>query len=273
VARRRGPTRRRLIFTPALLVALLIGFFAVWLEHSNWLPEPAAELVRQAETQVLVPILKELGFNLPSREVPSVIPDESLDLDQARTLLAGIRIEPEMNENYEREAWPHWLDLDGNCLNAREEVLVAESLDPAVLSRDGCRVLKGRWLDAYTGETLTDHATIDIDHVIALEEAHGSGGHGWNRERRAAFANDLSEGRSLIAVSAAANRAKGAQGPEEWLPPQAGYRCRYVVDWIAIKARWELSMDERERVSVGNILEACVAAGSTTSSVNPRPVR
>jgi hypothetical protein len=152
-------------------------------------------------------------------------------------------------------------------------VLVAESLDPAVLSRDGCRVLKGRWLDAYTGETLTDPGTVDIDHVIALEEAYGSGGHAWNRERRAAFANDLSDGRTLIAVSASANRAKGAQGPEEWLPPQLAYRCRYVVDWIAIKVRWELSMDERERVTVGNILEACVAAGSTTSSINLRPVR
>jgi hypothetical protein len=273
VARRRAPTRRRLILTPALLVALAIGFFAVWLERSNWLPEPAADLVRHAETQVLDPILKELGLNLPSREVPSVIPDENLDLDQARTLLARIRVAPEADQGYEREAWPHWLDLDGNCLNAREEVLVAESLDPAVLSRDGCRVLRGRWLDAYTGETLTDPATIDIDHVIALEEAYGSGGHAWSRERRAAFANDLSDGRTLIAVSASANRAKGAQGPEEWLPPQVGYRCRYVVDWIAIKVRWELSMDERERITVGNILEACVAAGSTTSSINPRPAR
>ena len=58
-------------------------------------------------------------------------------------------------------------------------------------------------------------------------------------------------------MSASANRAKGDQGPEDWLPPETGYRCRYVADWVAVKARWSLSMDERERVTVGNILQAC----------------
>ena len=63
--------------------------------------------------------------------------------------------------------------------------------------------------------------------------------------------------RCLVAVTAAADRAKGASGPEEWLPPDPLYRCRYVADWIAVKARWQLSMDESERAAVKNILDAC----------------
>lgn len=62
---------------------------------------------------------------------------------------------------------------------------------------------------------------------------------------------------TLIAVSCSANRPKGADGPEEWLPPDPAYRCRYIADWIAVKARWQLSMDESKRVAVGNIVADC----------------
>ncbi len=273
MARRRLRARRRFVLTPGILLILVLGLLAVWLGRTDRLPEPLSVLVREAEVHVLGPVLRELGIEVPYSERPPVVPEHGFDADHARTALARISIEPERKEGYEREAWPHWLDLDSDCLDTREEVLVAESLEPTRLSRDGCRVLGGRWLDRYTGETITDPSALDVDHVVALEEAHRSGGHAWSRERRAAFANDLSDPRTLVAVSSAANRAKGSQGPEDWLPPEPRSRCRYVVDWILIKARWELSMDERERVTVGNILEACVAAGSTTSSVTPRSVR
>ncbi len=82
-----------------------------------------------------------------------------------------------------------------------------------------------------------------------LPRRTASGGRGWDRDRRAAYANNLGDTRTLIAVSATANRAKGNQGPEKWLPPVAAYQCRYAADWVAVKARWSLSMDERERVT------------------------
>jgi hypothetical protein len=142
-------------------------------------------------------------------------------------------------------------------------------LEPAKLGQKGCRVLGGRWVDVYTSEVITDPALPDVDHVIALDEAHSSGGHAWSRKRRAAFANDLSDPRTLVAVSAGSNRAKGSQGPEDWLPPDRGYWCRYVADWIAIKARWELTMDERERAAAGNILDACTASRESNVLTNP----
>ncbi len=62
-------------------------------------------------------------------------------------------------------------------------------------------------------------------------------------------------------MSASANRSKGDQGPEDWLPPLPAHRCRYVADWVVVKVRWSLSMDEREHVTVGNILRDCAGAG------------
>jgi hypothetical protein len=93
--------------------------------------------------------------------------------------------------------------------------------------------------------------------MVPLAEAYRSGGRDWGVERRAAFANDLEDSRTPIAVSAAANRAKGDQGPEDWLPPEESARCRYIANWVAVKVRWSLSLDERERVTVGNILQNC----------------
>lgn len=228
------------------------------------MPEEIGSVVREAETRILAPALEELGFALPDflpprqvEEAPPLPPRRDIPTTDSRSLLANIRVEPETRRGYDRSDWPHWLDLDGDCLDARDEVLQAESLDPVRLSPNGCDVVAGRWADLYTGETVTDPSSLDVDHFIPLQEAHDSGGHAWDRERRAAFANDLGDPRSLTAVTAAANRSKGAQGPEEWLPPSRSYRCQYVVDWIAVKARWDLSMDERERVTVGNLLASC----------------
>jgi hypothetical protein len=171
--------------------------------------------------------------------------------------LERLRVEDERPRGYDREAWPHWTDADGDCMDARQEVLLAESLERVELTPDGCRVVSGLWRDAFTGETFRDPTRLDVDHMVPLAEAYRSGGRDWGVDRRAGFANDLEDGRTLIAVSASANRAKGDQGPEDWLPPEADYRCRYVANWVAVKVRWSLSMDERERVAVDNVLRAC----------------
>ena len=184
-------------------------------------------------------------------------PDDRRAVAQALDALDDIRVEPERRAGYDRADWPHWRDADGDCLDARQEVLMTESLERARLSRDGCSVASGRWRAPFTGEAVNDPRALDVDHMVPLQEAHDSGGWSWDRERRAAYANDLTDPRTLIAVTAGANRAKSAQGPEDWLPPDLAHRCRYAADWVAVKARWRLAMDERERVSVGNLLRAC----------------
>ena len=33
-------------------------------------------------------------------------------------------------------------------------------------------------------------------------------------------------------------------------PPNRSYWCQYLEDWIAVKRRWELSMDEEEATAI-----------------------
>ena len=268
--RRRAPTSsgsrpRRPLPAGVVAVLLLLLGAGYLLDRVGLLPDDVARVLRNVE-QIVLDTLSE--GRSPGPSVPPVGRAEDVDLQAARTLLARIRVEPERRRGYDRSDWPHWLDQDGNCLNAREEVLKRQSLRKVRLSADGCAIVSGLWRDPYTGEEFSDPDQLDVDHLVPLEEAHNSGGHAWDRERRAAFANDLDDPRTLIAVSREANRAKGSKGPEQWLPPQTSYRCHYVADWIAVKARWELSMDESERAAVGNILNAC-AAEVTASARRP----
>lgn len=272
-ARRSRPTRARGVLAalrrhPAFAVLmLLLGLGAVVLERRGVLPEPVAVAVREIESWV-APVLEELGVEDPGAgapDAPAPAPhdyrnaDDQAAVGQALALLDRVRVAPERPRGYDRETWPHWLDGDGDCQDARQEVVMAESLERVRLSANGCRVKRGLWRDAYTGETTRNPTRLDVDHMVPLAEAFRSGGRDWSTERRAAFANDLEDSRTLIAVSASVNRAKGDQGPEEWLPPLAACRCRYVADWVAVKVRWSLSMDERERVTAGNLLRECAS--------------
>lgn len=260
MARGRARGGRSLSLGGLVAVLLLLGA-VVLLERYDLLPHGTLDSIFGTEEQPR----RERATRHPPQEVrpqprpapTRPAPDDAVDYEQTQARLDAIRVEPEMRRGYRRDDWPHWLDLDNNCLNTREEVLIRDAAEPPKRSPDGCSILSGVWHDPYTGETFTDPRRLDIDHRVPLEEAFGSGGHAWTREQRAAYANDLTDPLTLIAVSAAANRAKGAKGPEEWLPPNGSYICRYVADWIEVKAHWHLAMDERERVTVGNILADC----------------
>ena len=160
-------------------------------------------------------------------------------------------------EPYKRSLYKHWTDEDGDCQKTRDEVLIAESIAPVTLDRRGCKVLKGRWYDPYTGRTVTNPRQLQIDHFIPLKEVHNSGGSRWGAARRQAYANDLTDPLTLIAVWGPANGSKGDRDPAKWLPPNAEYHCEYVRTWVAVKARWRLSMDAREKRKIESVLADC----------------
>jgi hypothetical protein len=153
---------------------------------------------------------------------------------------------------YNRTDWRHWVDDDKDCQDARQEVLIEESAAEVTYVDDRrCRVASGRWEDPYTGTTITDPSLLDVDHVVALRDAHDSGGWAWDAARRRAFANDLDAPEHLRAVARGANRSKGSRGPDEWLPPNKEFRCAYIEEFTAIKGRWDLSIGREE----GAVLE------------------
>ena len=159
---------------------------------------------------------------------------------------------------YDRGTWRHWTDEDGDCQNARQEVLIDESsIAVTFQSEDRCRVAAGLWEGPYTGTAVDDPGDLDVDHMVPLENAHRSGGWAWSRERKRQFANYLGYENHLIATTSGANRSKGSKGPENWRPPLENYWCTYAVDWVSIKNEWGLTVTEDEYVALSEMLATC----------------
>ncbi len=72
--------------------------------------------------------------------------------------------------------------------------------------------------------------------MVPLGNAHESGAWDWPSDRKERYANDLDDPQHLIAVTAGANRSKGAKGPARWKPEDRTYWCRYAIDWVTIKS-------------------------------------
>ncbi len=120
-----------------------------------------------------------------------------------------------------------------------------------------CALTDGSWYSPYDDAYFAQTHALDIDHLVPLAEAWDSGASAWTRVERQAYANDLDDARTLIAVSAASNRSKADQGPTTWQPPATGYRCSYATDWVAIKTRWSLAVDPAEQAAISDILDTC----------------
>jgi hypothetical protein len=111
--------------------------------------------------------------------------------------------------------------------------------------------------------------------MIPLKEAWDSGAWNWTSAQRQLFANDLSDPRPLIAVTAGQNRSKSDRDPSNWIPPQKSHTCTYLAEWVAVKSHWKLSMDQSEFGRIKNLLTAtCTATtiapwGTRTSSSTP----
>ena len=132
---------------------------------------------------------------------------------------------PSWLPKYDRGDWKHWTDVDGDCQDTRQEVLIAESSVPVTFAGEGaCRVETGRWTGPYTGEVVEDPGKLDVDHVVPLANAHLSGGHNWSAERKALFANSLAYPGHLVAATASASR------------PTPGM----VVIWRPSLSRWRM---------------------------------
>jgi hypothetical protein len=165
----------------------------------------------------------------------------------------------EQRDGYSRDLFRHWIDADGDGCDTRHEVLIAESLTPVTVG-SGCALSGGSWTSLYDGVTSSDPSSFDIDHMVPLAEAWDSGASTWSAERRMRFANDLGVSWALLAVSASSNRSKGDRDPADWLPPAPGALCPYLSDWIAVKVRWQLSIDANEHAALLAEIQSCPSA-------------
>lgn len=178
----------------------------------------------------------------------------------AETLLASVQVaEPGNNlPAFDRDRWHVWIDVDHDCQDTRAEVLIQESRVPATFRPGGqCTVATGLWTSPYSGANLTNAASLDIDHLVPLANAHRSGAWAWNDDERSRYANDLDNPEQLVAVELGLNRSKGDAGPDEWRPPNPDSWCAYAQAWLRVKARWHLTVTSAERTSLVSMLGTC----------------
>ena len=218
-------------------------------------PTQEPEVVESTQAPV-----EETTTSEPSPE-PSASPTQAVAAPSApatglAALLAQLVIEEEFPSGYDRDLFNHWIDADRDGCNARREVLMIEAVEPPTIGAR-CELIGGLWYSAFDGVTTDDDGSFDIDHLVALKEAWDSGAHGWDSDRRRAFANDLDLPEALIAVTSTSNRSKGADDPAEWLPPLRSYHCQYVNDWMVVKIKWELSVDAREFSALRTVASNC----------------
>jgi hypothetical protein len=172
-------------------------------------------------------------------------------------LVRAIRTLPVATENragYDRTKFRLWVDADRDCRDTRDEVLATESLVPV----HGCDIQRGRWRSYYDGVVTRASAGFDIDHLVPLAEAWDSGARAWTSGTRERYANDLADTRTLVAVTASSNRSKSDRDPADWMPRLG--RCLNVRQWVAVKIRWQLKVDTREKQALLSQASRCADA-------------
>lgn len=222
-------------------------------------PDPAADPSRSGHPT-------RSGHHTPTQK-PQPHPSPQAARVAARRL-ASLPVGPRHGNGraYDRDAFGEaWTDVDGNGCNQRDDVLLRDAVPGTarVAPQGGCDhdVLAGTWVDPYTGrrlvlddlKDLAQAQSVQIDHVVPLAEAWGSGAASWSDRRRLAFANDPAE---LLAVDSPTNQAKGDDDPAAWRPRRS-FQCEYAVRWIATKHRWGLSADLSERRALRRMLGYC----------------
>lgn len=197
----------------------------------------------------------------------STTPNSSdVPLSESQTSLNALTVANAATVNYNRDEWKHWNTVR-TCWDTREEVLVRDAVPGSVtylnsskqdISSAGgaCYVKSGKWIDRFSGKTITDPSTIDIDHMIPLSYTAQHGGQAWDAKKKSDYANSLEPGH-LVAVSASENRAKGDKGPSQWKPSNPASHCQYATDWVRVASKWSISITDADKQALSGMLATC----------------
>jgi len=156
---------------------------------------------------------------------------------------------------------PAWADVNRNGCDTRNDILKRDLTE--ILYKAGtrnCVVASGTLVDRYSGETINfvrgnvTSMEVQIDHVVALSNAWQTGAFKLTADQRKALANDPL---NLLAVKGRLNSQKGDGDAATWLPPMKNFRCAYVAQQIAVKAKYSLWVVAPEKAAMLSILAKC----------------
>ena len=156
---------------------------------------------------------------------------------------------------------PAWADVDRNGCDTRNDILKRDltSITYRAKTRN-CVVESGTLVDRYSGETINfvkgniSSMEVQIDHVVALSNAWQTGAFKLTADQRKALSNDPL---NLFAVKGRLNSQKGDGDAATWLPPLKSFRCSYVAQQIAVKAKYSLWVTAPEKAAIVSILAKC----------------
>ncbi|WP_035763440.1 HNH endonuclease family protein [Arthrobacter sp. H20] len=180
-----------------------------------------------------------------------------------RSAVRALPVAMENNVRYDRNRhFGQWSDQSRDCQNTRAEVLISQSrVAPKYTATKRCTVATGKWITTFDNKTHTAASTVQIDHMVPVHEAWGSGARAWTQARRIAFYNDLGYAGSLNAQTSSLNSSKQASGPEQWMPP--ANQCSYIAQWTVVKARSGMTVDKAEKAALIAWTDKCAAVKLT----------
>lgn len=186
----------------------------------------------------------------------------------ARNLLDNLNVVDKLEKvDYKRTDWKHWSPFDkkNKCWNTREQVLFNQAVSGSVVLLDknknitknldkACSIKEGKWIDPYSDEIITNPKEADVDHHIPLGRAAMSGGQNFDKKTKQKYANDLD---LLVVTTAKQNRAKGAKGPSEWLPPNKDSHCEYAKLYVFVATKYSLSLTKEDKSALNKAINTC----------------
>jgi hypothetical protein len=154
-----------------------------------------------------------------------------------------------------------WADVDRNGCDTRNDILKRDLTEVLLKEKTrNCVVLSGILIDRYSGETINfvrgniTSMEVQIDHVVAMSNSWQTGAFKLTLAQRTALANDPM---NLFAVKGRLNSQKGDGDAATWLPPLKKFRCAYVAQQIAVKAKYSLWVTAPEKEAMMRILTTC----------------
>lgn len=171
---------------------------------------------------------------------------------------------------YDREEY-HGGNNWGNSIegyqNTREYILARDADEYS--SNDEGAIDVATFTDPYTGDHLEhvlggddslgqSQSIADIEHVVAVGQAHRNGACAWDQEEKNEFYLDED---NLVVVGAEENGEKSDKDVTDYLPPNQGAYCDLAAVKTYVKDKWDLTMNPEEHAEIERILSTSDCEG------------
>ena len=121
----------------------------------------------------------------------------------------------------------------------------------------------------FTSAVSRSVAAASVANIVTVREAWDSGAWAWSASKRKSFMNDRADMTMLALVRATSVQQRGDKDPAGWMPSTSNSVCAYLGNWVAVKTRWGLAMDQREFVAVKTAFTQRCSTPTTSTSVAP----